>query len=93
MMKSFGKGLIGKMKRCAWFLGLVLSVAGVVFSIAVIQIEKDYRHIPSQNLIGNRAVSAQGLKEKGFPFSFLVISDTHNDENAYTLLKEMVTWE
>ena len=79
------------MKRCARFIGLVLSVAGVVFSIAVIQIEKDYRHIPSQYPIGNRAVLAQGLKEKGFPFSFLVISDTHNDENAYALLKEMVT--
>ena len=34
---------------------------------------------------------AQGLKEKGLPFSFLVISDTHNNENAYTLLKEMVS--
>jgi predicted phosphodiesterase len=79
------------MKRCAWFLGLVLSVAGVVVSIAVIQIEKDYRHIPSQHPIGNRTALAQGLKEKGFPFSFLVISDTHNDGNAYALLKEMVT--
>jgi hypothetical protein len=82
---------MGKMKRYAWLLGLVLSVAGVVFSIAVIQTEQDYRHIPSQPPIGNRAASAQGLKEKGFPFSFLVISDTHNDENAYTLLKEMVS--
>jgi hypothetical protein len=82
---------MGKRKRCAWLLGLVLSVAGVIFSIAVIQIEKDYRHIPSQPPIGNRAALAQGLKEKGFPFSFLVISDTHNDENAYTLLKEMVS--
>ncbi len=77
-------------RRWVRFASLLLCIAGLILSMAVIQIEQEYRHLPSQPLIGNRAVFAQNLKEKGFPFSFLVISDTHNNEDAYALLKEMV---
>ena len=77
-------------RRWACLAGFVLSVAGLIFSIALIQIEKDYRHPLFPASFGNRTALAQGLKEKGLPFSFLVISDTHNHEDAYALLKEMV---
>ena len=46
---------------------------------------------PSRRIqIGNRPAFVEQLKEKGLPFSFLVISDTHNDENGYALLGEML---
>ena len=70
-------------------LGLAFCVAGAVLSIATIQVHRAYRSpLPStQSAIGR--LFGQ-LKEKGFPFSFLVISDTHNDENGYALLKEIL---
>jgi Icc-related predicted phosphoesterase len=77
-------------RRWACLVGFVLSVAGLIFSIALIQVEKDYRPPLSPAPFGNRTVFAQGLREKGLPFSFLVISDTHNNQDACTLLKEMV---
>ncbi len=86
------KGVPMGKRRWVYLAGFVLSAAGLVVSIAVIQMEKDYRHLLAPAPFGNRMVLAQGLreKEKGLPFSFLVISDTHNNENAYALLREMV---
>ena len=63
---------------------------GAVFSIATILIDRDYRSPSRRTQIGNRPAFVEQLKEKGLPFSFLVISDTHNDENGYALLEEIL---
>ena len=47
----------------------------------------DYQNIPKEHSIGNRASNVKALKEKGFPFSFLVISDTHNSDRAEKLIR------
>jgi predicted phosphodiesterase len=82
--KAFNK------KQFFWALSLAVSVIGTVFSIATIFIDRDYRKPLPPYPIGNRPALVNVLKEKGFPFSFLVISDTHNDENAYALFGKIL---
>jgi len=77
-------------KRFLGSLGLVFCVIGVIFSIATILIDRDYAKPLPQYPVGNKPAFVEQLKGKGLPFSFLVISDTHNDENGYTLLGEML---
>lgn len=48
---------------------------------------KDYKNVPSDYLIGNKPSHISGLKEKGFPFSFLVLGDTQGTETAETLIQ------
>lgn len=48
---------------------------------------RDYQNTPKDHLIGNKASNVRALKEKGFPFSFLVVGDTHNREMAESLMK------
>jgi len=52
-----------------------------------IKLHRDYQSIPPENLIGNRVSNINVLKEKGLPFSFLVMSDTHNSNIGEALLK------
>jgi hypothetical protein len=49
---------------------------------------EDYQNIPKENLIGNRDSNASRLKEEGLPFSFLVIGDTHNSNQAKALIRK-----
>jgi Icc-related predicted phosphoesterase len=87
------QGLIKKMmakvkdRVLLWlvFTVLFLSFAGL-FGWAI-KLHRDYQSIPSEHLIGNRVSNVNALREKGFPFSFLVISDTHNSNIGETLLK------
>ena len=73
-------------KRFLWFfLGLLFLIfAGLIW--LTIGFYQDYKSIPSDHLVGNKAKSVQALKEKGFPFSFLIIGDPHGSEAAETLI-------
>lgn len=77
-------------RQWIWLFSSALSLSGALFFLAVILIDREYQRIPSGHQIGNRPALVEQLKEKGFPFSFLVISDTHDDENGYTLLEEIL---
>ena len=74
-------------KRWMGLLGLILSVSGAAFCIAAILVERNSRRPLPPYPVGNRPAFVEQLKEKGLPFSFLVISDTHNEENGYALLE------
>ncbi len=50
-----------------------------------IKLHRDYQSIPPEHLIGNRVSNLTALKEKGFPFSFLVIGDTQGSERVEVL--------
>jgi hypothetical protein len=66
---------------CATFLilgGLVLLCIGY---------HRDYRGIPRETAIGNTPSSLKVLKEKGLPFSFLVIGDSQTSKRARTLIE------
>ncbi len=78
-----------KRTREAW-LWLFLTVLSFFFGGLVwsaIEFQRNYQHLPPEHLIGNRLSSVKALKEKGFPFSFLVVGDTQNREKAETLMK------
>ena len=77
-------------KRFLWLLSFIFSIIGAVLCISAVLVDRDYHKPLSMHQIGFLAAFVEQLKKKGFPFSFLVISDTHNDERAYVLLKEMV---
>jgi len=64
---------------------LTLALAGV--SAFVIQLHRDYSSIPQDHLIGNTSTSVAALKEKGLPFSFLVIGDTQCNETVEVLVE------
>jgi Icc-related predicted phosphoesterase len=53
----------------------------------VIKLHDDCQNIPSGYLIGNKVSHIKVLKGKGLPFSFMVISDTHNSNVGETLLR------
>ena len=72
-------------------LWLTLSVLFLVLAgLAGLTIKSYFRDkgIPPHHLIGNRDSNAKALKEKGFPFSFLVIGDTHNSSRATALMEK-----
>ena len=76
------------MKRVRWwFASAIFSFFMVVLLGCVIQFYRDAHNIPSGHSIGNRESNVKALKEKGFPFSFLVVSDTHNSERADMLIR------
>jgi hypothetical protein len=64
---------------------LTLALAGV--SAFVIQLHRDYSSIPQDHFIGNTPASLAALKEKGLPFSFLVIGDTQCNETVEVLVE------
>jgi predicted phosphodiesterase len=77
-----------KRKGLLWvvFTFLFLSLTG--FSGLMIKFHREYRKVPSGHFIGNKMASLRALKEKGFPFSFLVLSDTHLSSGAMTLIRK-----
>jgi 3',5'-cyclic AMP phosphodiesterase CpdA len=78
-----------KVKKRA-LLWLVLTILFLLFAGLfgwAIKLHRDYQSIPPEHLIGNKASNVETLKKGGFPFSFLVISDTHNSNVGETLLK------
>jgi hypothetical protein len=77
-----------KRKGLLWvvFTFLFLSLTG--FSGLMIKFHREYRKVPFGHSIGNKMASVRALKEKGFPFSFLVLSDTHLSSGAMTLIRK-----
>jgi hypothetical protein len=76
-----------KRKAILWLASTVFSLFLVGLSGWVIKLHYDYQNIPSEHLIGNKVTNIKALKEKGFPFSFLVIGDTHNSNRATALIE------
>jgi predicted phosphodiesterase len=74
-------------RRVFWLINSFLFILFSLLLIFTIRFFKYSQKIPSEHLIGNKASSLKALKEKGFPFSFLVISDTHNSNQGEALLK------
>jgi len=67
------------------FLSIFFIFLAIVWWV-VIEFLQDYQNIPPHHLIGNTPSTIAALKEEGFPFSFLVIGDTHGSETAETLI-------
>jgi hypothetical protein len=65
---------------------LFLFLAGV--SGWLIKLHQGPQSIPFNPRIGNRGSNVSALKEKGLPFSFLVVGDTHNSNTAKTLIEK-----
>ena len=76
-----------KRRAIIWLTSTVFSLFLAGLYGWVIKLHHDYQNIPSEHLIGNKVTNIKALKEKGLPFSFLVISDTHNSNVGETLLK------
>ena len=76
-----------KKKARFWLVIAILSVALTGFFGFTIKIYRSYQSVPSDPLIGNKASNVKALKEKKFPFSFLVIGDTQSSERAKTLIQ------
>ena len=74
-------------RRVFWLINSFLFILFSVLLIFTIGFFKDFQRIPSEHLIGNKTSNIKLLKEKGLPFSFLVISDTHNSNQGEALLK------
>lgn len=75
-------------KKARWWIVLaILSVALTGFFGFAIKTYRSYQSIPPDPLIGNKASNVKALKEKGFPFSFLVIGDTQSSERAKMLIQ------
>jgi len=53
----------------------------------VARIFRDYEELPSDPAIGNKAKSIEALKNKGLPFSFLVLGDVHGTWRSDELLR------
>jgi hypothetical protein len=73
------------------FLLLSLTLAGL--SGLVIHFHRNYSNTPKNHLIGNTSTSLAALKEKGLPFSFLVIGDTQCNETVEVLVEKALQKE
>jgi len=76
-----------KRRALGWLVSTLLFLSFAFLSGWVILLYRDYQNIPSDHLIGNKASSVNALKERGFPFSCLVIGDTHNSNRATALIE------
>ena len=76
-----------KRKSLFWLLFTILFLGFAGLFGWAIKLHRDYQNIPPEHLIGNKVSNVNALKEKGFPFSFLIISDTHNSNVGEALLK------
>jgi len=74
-------------KRIFWLFNLLLSLLLGGLLIIAIGFDRDLKRIPPDHRIGNRESNVKGLKEKGFPFSFLVIGDTQGSQRGEDLIK------
>ncbi len=70
-----------------WLAYTILFLILASLSGMVIKYYWDYQNIPSNHSIGNSVSNLKTLREKGFPFSFLVIGDTRGSEKAETLIE------
>lgn len=76
-----------KQSKITWVLLLIFSMSLTYLWWMAIKFHQDYQRIPAHHLIGNKHSTVAALKEKGFPFSFLVIGDTRASEIAEVLIE------
>ncbi len=76
-----------KRSKIIWIALAIVFLFFAGFFVWVIKLYQDYQNIPTEYLIGNRVSNVNTLREKGLPFSFLVIGDTEGTERAETLIK------
>jgi predicted phosphodiesterase len=75
-------------KRIFWFFSFHLSFLVCFLLVAMILTLHEVTTIPKNHRIGNRTSNVQLLKEKGFPFSFLVIGDTQGSKRGERLIQQ-----
>jgi len=75
-----------KNRSLFWFFFSIFFISIAILWWVVLGFLRDFQSIPPHHLIGNRPSSVAAIKEKDFPFSFLVIGDTHGSETAETLI-------
>jgi len=81
--------MIGRRRKdLFWFVCSILFLWLAGLLLLVIKFHRYDQHIPSEHLIGNRATNVKSLEERGLPFSFLVIGDTHIRQQATALIKK-----
>ena len=81
-------------KRTLWWLICSITFLSISFlSGWVLKYYRDYQNLPTDHLIGNRISNIEMLKEEGFPFSFLVIGDTHGSRMGEALIKKALRTE
>jgi len=78
--------MIVKKSLLLWIFLSIFFISLAIVWWVVIEFLRDYQNIPFHHQIGNRRSNIAALKEEGFPFSFLVIGDTHGSETAETLI-------
>ena len=71
-------------RRILWLLSSVFFLLLSGLLLLSVAYYGDYRNIPPDHFIGNKVSNVKALKEKGLPFSFLVIGDTHNTDGRKT---------
>jgi len=76
--------------KILWLIFAILFLSLAVFLGWAIKLYRDGQSIPSKHLIGNKVSNVEALGKRGFPFSFLVLSDTHNRDVGETLLREAI---
>ena len=76
-----------KWRGVFWFFSGILSILLSLLFFFIVGFHREYQNIQSKHSIGNRTSNVKALKEKGFPFSFLVVSDTHNSHRMEALLR------
>lgn len=76
-----------KRRTILWWTAAIFFLCLAGLSGWVIKFHHNYQNIPPRNFIGNKVSHLKELKEKGFPFSFVVISDTHNSNIGTDFLK------
>ena len=79
-----------KRKGLLWLISSFLFLSLTGFSGLMIKFHREYHKVPSGHSIGNKMASVRALKEKGVPFSFLVMGDPHLSSRTITLIKKAV---
>jgi len=77
-------------RKSLWMASSLLSLLCCVLLVLSFGWHKDYRIGPTEDQIGNKVSSLKGLKEKGFPFSFLVVGDPHGSPTGTQLMKKAI---
>lgn len=78
-------------KRISFWLGnSVFSVLVCVLLLLAMGWYREYKLVRPGSLVGNTASSVGALKEKGFPFSFLVMGDPQSTERGAALIKRAI---
>lgn len=76
-----------KKSRFLWLVFAILFLCITGFMGWTIKLHRDYQSVPSEHLIGNRISNVNVLKEKGLPFSFLVIGDPQGRDMIESMMR------